>query len=208
MRTRIKFCGLRRQADVDAAIDAGADALGFVLWPESPRAVTADAAGALVSPAPVPRVGVIVNMTPEEARAAVSAASLQALQLHGDEDVLAFMALGAPVIRAIALGDASDVGRALALPAQVTVLVDGAAGNSRGGTGTRANWDLAAQVSAERAVILAGGLTPANVGDAIRVVRPWAVDVSSGVESAPGVKDAGKLRSFAAAVAAADREVQ
>jgi phosphoribosylanthranilate isomerase len=206
MRTRIKFCGLRRQEDVDAAVAAGADALGFVLWAGSPRAATAAEVAGLRSPAPVPRVGVLVNASLDEARAAMAVAALQAVQLHGDEDARAYASLGVPIIRAVGLKDERDVRAALALPTSVTVLVDGAAGAARGGTGTRANWELAAEVARRRPVILAGGLTPGNVKDAVTAVRPWGVDVSSGVESAPGVKDHAKLRAFAAAVAAGDRE--
>ena len=208
MRTRIKFCGLRRQEDVDAALAAGADALGFVMWPASPRAVTAAGIARLGSQAPVPRVGVVVNVAPAEAREVVGIARLQALQLHGDEDPRAYASLGVPIIRAVQLRSRADVDAALALPADVTVLVDAAAGTARGGTGTPANWSLASEVARRRPVILAGGLTPANVGDAIRSVRPWGVDVSSGVESAPGVKDHAKLRAFADAVAASAREDQ
>ena len=208
MRTRIKFCGLRRQQDVDAAVSAGADALGFVLWDGSPRAMTVGAVAALSSPAPVARVGVVVNMAIGEAREAVASARLQALQLHGDEDATAFASLGVPLLRAVALRDTSDMQRALALPADVTLLVDAAAGPARGGTGARADWALAAEVARRRPAILAGGLTPENVADAIRAVRPWGVDVSSGIEASPGVKDAVRMRAFAAAVAAADREDQ
>ena len=208
MRTRIKFCGLRRQEDVDAAVAAGADALGFVLWPASPRAVTAAEVAALHSQPPVPRVGVLVNLPAGEARAAVAAGALQAVQLHGDEDIRAYASLGVPIIRAVSLQTGTDVREALALPSDVTVLVEAAAGDARGGTGTRADWVLAAEVARHRPVILAGGLTPESVADAIRAVRPWGVDVSSGVESAPGVKDHAKLRAFAAAVAASGREDQ
>jgi len=208
VRTRIKFCGLRRQEDVDAALTAGADALGFVMWPESPRAATAAGIADLRSQAPVPRVGVIVNLSPAEAREAVAVARLQALQLHGEEDPRAYVSLGVPIIRAVQLRSQADVDAALTLPADVTVLVDAAAGAARGGTGTTANWPLAAEVARRRPVILAGGLTPGNVGDAIRSVRPWGVDVSSGVESAPGVKDHAKLLAFADAVAASAREDQ
>ena len=208
MRTRIKFCGLRRQEDVDAALAAGADALGFVLWPDSPRAITAAGIASLGSQAPVPRVGVVVNLPPANAREAVQVARLQALQLHGDEDPRAYASIGVPIIRAMPLRNQADVDAALTLPAGVTVLVDAAAGAARGGTGTPANWPLAADVARRRPVILAGGLTPANVGAAIRAVRPWGVDVSSGVESAPGVKDHAKLQAFADAVAASAREDQ
>ena len=208
MRTRIKFCGLRHQDDVDAAVAAGADALGFVLWPGSRRAITANEVAALSSPVPVPRVGVLVNMPPHDARAAARSARLQAIQLHGDEDLGVFAAMGVPLVRAVALREAADVEAALKLPAQVTILIDAAAGPARGGTGLRANWALAADVARRRPAILAGGLTPENVADAIRRVRPWGVDVSSGIESSPGVKDHDAIRAFAAAVAAADREAE
>jgi len=206
MRTRIKICGITRAEDAAAAIAAGADAIGFVFWPGSPRVVTAAAAAGIAREAPVvARVGVFVNAEPREVVAAVRIAGLSAVQLHGDEDVEAYAGCGAPLIKAIAVSSEADVERALALPAGVTVLVDAADDERRGGTGRRAHWALAARIAAARPVMLAGGLNADNVGVAIAKVHPWAVDVSSGVETRPGVKDARAIAAVCRAVAESDR---
>ena len=210
MRTRVKICGITRPEDAAAAVAAGADALGFVFWQGSPRAIApADAAAISVAlPALVTRAGVFVNATPEEVRQVVRVARLDVVQLHGDERVDDYMTCGAPLIRAIGLESASDVERALACPPHVTVLIDASDRVRRGGTGQRADWRLARRVSDVRPVMLAGGLTPQNVGEAIRTVRPWAIDVSSGVEASPGRKDPALIRDVFAAVAAADQEAE
>jgi len=209
MRTRIKICGITRSEDAALAIAAGADALGFVLWPGSPRAMTTEQVAAIDTTGPlVARVGVFVNAAPAQVSAAVRAARLSAVQLHGDEDVSGYARLGTPVIKAIALSSERDVAQALALPPEVTVLIDHSDTERRGGTGSVANWELARQVSKSRPVILAGGLSSANVATALREVQPWGIDVSSGVESAPGIKSAERMRELFAAVSAAQREEQ
>lgn len=206
MRTRIKICGITRSEDAEAAIAAGADAVGFVLWPGSPRAITAEAAAGLVREAAlVARVGVFVNAEAGDVAAAVRVAGLNAVQLHGDEDVDGYAICGAPIIKAIGLRTQADVERALALPPGVTVLVDAADDERRGGTGRRANWALAARIAAARPVVLSGGLNADNVAEAIARVRPWAVDVSSGVEASPGLKDPRAIAAVCRAVARADR---
>jgi phosphoribosylanthranilate isomerase len=181
--------------------------VGFVLWPASPRAMTAGQAAAIdTTGAFCARVGVFVNAPPGEVAEAVRVARLHSVQLHGDEDATDFTKIGAPVIKAVTLADSSDVATAIALPADVTVLVDASDATKRGGTGTLADWSLARVVSKARPVILAGGLSASNVGDAIRAVRPWGIDVSSGVEAAPGVKSPERMRELFAALAAIDRE--
>jgi phosphoribosylanthranilate isomerase len=204
-RVRVKVCGITRVEDARAAIATGADALGFVLWPSSPRAIHVAAAAAIARdlPAMLVRVGVFVNASPEEVDAAVRQIGLGAVQLHGDERVDDYMGLRVPLIKAVSMSSAGDVERVLALPANVSVLVDAVDADRRGGTGRLASWAHAAGVARARPVILAGGLTADNVGDAIRRVGPWAVDVSSGVESAPGVKNPARIEEFFAALAKA-----
>ncbi len=206
MRTRVKICGITRAEDAAEAIAAGADALGFVLWPGSPRAMTAERAAAIPTGAFVARVGVFVNASAGDVKRAVTEARLSAVQLHGDESALEYSNVGAPVIKAVALESNADVERTLALPAAVTVLIDTSDSVKRGGTGRNANWELARRVSEARPVILAGGLSASNVADAIEAVRPWGIDVSSGVEVSPGIKSGERLRELFAALAKAERE--
>jgi phosphoribosylanthranilate isomerase len=189
--TRIKICGLTRVDDVAAAVAAGAWAVGFVLWPGSPRAVTPEQVRRLTDGVPkhVRRVGVTVNASVEEVLRWRDAAGLTTIQLHGDEDPAPFLAAGLDLIKAVSLQDEADVLRAAALPPEVQVLVDAHDPTRRGGTGERADWTLARTLAGQRPVLLAGGLRPGNVPEAIRVVAPWGIDVSSGVERAPGIKD-------------------
>ena len=203
-RVRIKVCGLTRLEDALLAASLGADALGFVFWASSPRAISPEAAAAIVLQLPplVGRVGVFVDASPSEVAAIANTVGLTALQLHGDEQPDRYTQLWLPIMKSIALDDEAARQAAAAWPARFTVLVDAADREKRGGTGRRANWAHAAALAAIRPVVLAGGLSPDNVGEAIRTVRPWAVDVSSGVESSPGVKDSDALRRFVAAVAA------
>lgn len=210
MRTRVKICGIARDEDARAAVAAGVDALGFVFWASSPRAIAPGAAAELAAGAPalVTRVGVFVDATPEQVSQAVRDARLDAVQLHGAERVEDYANCGAPLIKAVAVETDADVARALAYPAHVTVLVDASDRERRGGTGQLANWMLARRVAASRPIVLAGGLTEANVREAIRVVRPWAIDLSSGVESSPGRKSAEKIRAVVRAVAVADGEAE
>jgi phosphoribosylanthranilate isomerase len=203
-RTRVKICGLTRAEDAHLAVALGADAVGFVLWPKSPRLVAADQAAAIARslPAFVTRVGVFVNASPDDVRRVVAEIGLDVAQLHGDEHVADYVGVAARVVKVVSLGDDADVRSAVALPVEVTVLVDAVDRERRGGTGERADWTRAARVARERPVVLAGGLTAADVGEAIRRVRPWAIDVSSGVEDRPGIKSADKLRALFAAVRA------
>jgi phosphoribosylanthranilate isomerase len=203
-RPRVKICGLTRAEDAGLAVALGADAVGFVLWPQSPRVVSAKVAAAIARslPAFVTRVGVFVNASPEEVGRLVADIGLDVAQLHGDERAADYAGVARSLVKVVALGGDADVDSAILLPADVTVLVDAVDRARRGGTGVRADWTRAARVARERPVILAGGLSAADVGEAIGQVRPWAIDVSSGVEDRPGIKSAEKLRALFAAVAA------
>jgi phosphoribosylanthranilate isomerase len=206
MRTRIKICGITRETDAQAAIAAGADAIGFVLWPASPRAITVDQAASIAQDVfVVARVGVFVDVPPATVASAVKAARLDAVQLHGDEHVEHYVHCGAPLIKAVTVTNDESIERALAIPSGVTLLVDAGDPTRRGGTGRVADWTLARRLAAERKIMLAGGLNSSNVARAIEEVQPWGVDVSSGVERAPGEKDAAAVAGFCQAVAAADR---
>lgn len=202
-RPRVKVCGITRMEDAELAVRLGADALGFVLWDRSPRCLDAGAASAIASalPAFVTRVGVVVNQSVESVRSAVETIGLDVVQLHGDEAIDAYRPTARGLVRAMSIESAEDVVSALDTPADVTILADAADKTRRGGTGQRANWALAAEVARRRSLILAGGLTAENVAAAIDCVQPWGVDVSSGVEDAPGIKSTRKLEAFFDAVA-------
>jgi phosphoribosylanthranilate isomerase len=204
----VKICGITRSGDAAGAVECGADAVGFVFWPGSPRAVSPEVADAIgrAMPSLVWRVGVFVNQTPAEVRDIVNRASLDVVQLHGDEPVDEYVGIGARLIKAIQLDDADRLDEAARYPAGVTLLVDATDRERRGGTGRLANWELAAALAADRQVLLAGGLTPQNAAEAIRRVRPWGIDVSSGVELSPGIKDMVRLRALFKAVADAATE--
>ncbi|MGZ4168232.1 MAG: phosphoribosylanthranilate isomerase [Solirubrobacteraceae bacterium] len=205
---KIKFCGITDPEDADAAIAAGAWALGVILWPGSPRRcqpeVAAEIAAAHRRHAQI--VGVFVNPTLEEVTRAADDIGLSMLQLHGDEGPV-FCAetarrTGCRVIKAARVRSRADI-QALSAFHTDFHLLDSYARGIPGGTGETFAWELARGHSERVPVILSGGLTPANVGDAIAAVRPYAVDVASGVELSPGRKDHDKLRAFSAAVAAA-----
>lgn len=201
--TFVKVCGLTRKADVDAAVAAGADAVGFVLWQGSPRAVTPEHIAAVTPdvPARVWKVGVFVNASPDEVAHMVAVAGLTAIQLHGQEDVRQFLDLGVKVIKSAAPRNADDVQALRALPPQVLVLIDAHDPVHHGGTGRTADWTTAAQVATIRPILLAGGLNLSNVATAINTVHPWGVDVSSGVEASPGIKDPLRIQDFMSTIA-------
>lgn len=202
---RVKVCGITRAADARLAAELGASAVGFVFWPSSPRAVSPDAARDIVAGLPrhVVPVGVFVNDSPARVAAIARLVGLGAIQLHGDEHVEAFLDAPVPLIRAVGPADDGEEDRVARLPESVLVLIDAHDPARRGGTGRRADWDRAARLAARRPVLLAGGLTDANVAQAIARVRPYGVDVSSGVEAEAGIKDPDRLRAFFAAVAGA-----
>ncbi|MBQ0943846.1 phosphoribosylanthranilate isomerase [Ideonella sp. 4Y16] len=207
-RTRIKICGLTREADVDAAVTAGADAIGFVLYPKSPRAVTAARAGDLARRLPpfVTPVLLFVNATADEIAAGLAAVPQALLQFHGDEPPEACTAPGRPYLRAARMApDVDLLDLAARHPSAQALLLD-AHVEGYGGGGKAFDWSLIPP-GVPCPVVLSGGLNPASVIDGVMHVRPWAVDVSSGVESAKGIKDAALMHRFCQAVREADARV-
>lgn len=214
-RTRIKICGLTREADVQHAVQAGADAIGFVLYPPSPRAVTAARAGELARLLPpfVTPVLLFVNASAAEIAAGLQAVPNALLQFHGDETPEQCRSAARPFIRAarVPVGADSQCFDLLEYAQQYTdaqaVLLD-AHVQGYGGGGVSFDWTAFdwshPRLSAGSRLVLSGGLTPANVAEGIRLVRPWAVDVSSGVEAAKGIKSAELMDRFVAAVREAD----
>jgi phosphoribosylanthranilate isomerase len=203
-RVRVKVCGITRREDAALAVSLGADALGFVFWPGSPRVVDPLVARDLHSGLPplVSRVGVFVNASPDDVAEVVRVARLDVVQLHGDEAVEPYAQVGARIMKVAALESPADVDRVVAWPPHVTPLVDAVDHARRGGTGIRADWTYAAEVARARAAMLAGGLTAGNLAAAIEQVAPWGIDVSSGVEAAPGIKSPARLRAFFESLAA------
>jgi phosphoribosylanthranilate isomerase len=221
----IKICGITREEDALLAASSGADAIGLVFWPHSKRFVPVDAAARIVRNLP-PRtaaVGVFVNETPNHVNSIAGYVGLQFVQLHGDESADVCLRVTLPVIKAFNVGPGFQASVLEQYPGTL-VLLDGdvqategavsAIGSGggpdptprlRGGTGRTADWEAARRVAAGRRIVLSGGLTAENVGRAIVHVRPYGVDVSSGVESAPGIKDGRRLREFVAAVRGAER---
>ena len=204
-RTRIKICGLTRPEDVRAAVEAGADAIGFVFYPPSPRAVDAERAAALAALLPpfVTAVGLFVNPAPAHVADVLARVPLQLLQFHGDESEADCARYGRPWIKAARMRPGVDLLEfASCHPCASGILVD-AFVDGYGGGGRTFDWSLI-PAGFGRPLVLSGGLDADNVGEAIRRVRPWAVDVSSGVESAKGIKDAAKIAAFIAGVRGAD----
>jgi phosphoribosylanthranilate isomerase len=202
--TRIKICGVTSERQAVACADAGADAIGVNFVASSRRRVTRDVAREIVHAvgARVLVVGVVADEPIDAMLALRSATGLGCLQLHGDESPVAVAALLPHAYKAVRIGGADDVTRAEAMPGEY-VMVDAQVEGALGGTGRRFDWGLVVGLAQKRRLVLAGGLTPDNVGAAIEKVRPWCVDVASGVERSPGDKDLTKVRSFIEAVRAA-----
>jgi phosphoribosylanthranilate isomerase len=194
---KVKICGITSCDDALHAAACGADALGFVFYAGSPRYVAPEQVRAIVEALPpfVIRVGLFVNETPERMRAVAGECALDALHMHGDEIPADCVIPPYRVIKGVRPRHAADLAALAAYPV-AALLVDAAVPGQFGGTGQRADWALAAQLSAAHRVILAGGLTPDNVMAAVRQVRPYGVDVSSGVELEPGRKDPEKVARF------------
>jgi phosphoribosylanthranilate isomerase len=210
MPTRIKVCGITRLEDALLAAELGADALGFNFYHSSPRCIAAAAARAIIKRLPpfVTAVGVYADETGMGTVTAIAdEAGVGAIQLHGPRfpDLVGRPA-GYPLIRAVAVGEGFKA-ESLADFRANAILLDAFHPKLSGGTGTSFDWELAREANNYGTIILAGGLNPGNVGCAIREVRPYAVDVASGVESAPGKKDSDLLRAFFAAVREADRNL-
>ena len=207
-RTRIKICGLTRAADVDAAVQAGADAVGFVFYAKSPRHVLLAHAAELARHLPpfVMPVGLFVNASAAEIEAAIAAIPQLLLQFHGDESPQDCARAGRPFIRAARVAPGFDLLDFASRFAQAQALLLDAHVDGYGGGGKVFDWSLV-RSAVPLPVVLSGGLNPANVIDGVMRVRPWAVDVSSGVEQAKGIKDAVLIRRFCEAVREADARI-
>ena len=201
----VKICGITRLEDAEAAIELGAGAIGFVFWPKSPRYLDPERARTIVAALPpfIATVGVFVDQTVRLVNGVAARVGLSTVQLHGDEPIEMLGEIERPVVKAMALRAATTAEEADAWPSRVRLLIDAYDPDQRGGTGRAVDWKRAAAVAARRPVLLAGGLNAANVADAIRTVKPFGIDVSSGVESSPGIKDHSRLRALFDAVAAA-----
>ncbi|MDX2217845.1 MAG: phosphoribosylanthranilate isomerase [Burkholderiales bacterium] len=195
---RIKICGITRVEDALLAAELGAHAVGFVFHPGSPRAVTPQAAARIAAalPAFISVVGLFVNASPANIREAAEVVPLDLLQFHGDEAPEACSGYGRRYIKAVRMAPGVDLVKCAAeFHQSAGLLLDAHVAGAWGGTGQRFDWARVPKGLA-KPVILSGGLSPENVADGIRAVRPVAVDVSSGVESAPGIKDPEKLKAF------------
>lgn len=208
---RIKICGVTKAEDLKLIAELGAHAIGLNFYDQSPRCVTPFAAAELVRRLPpfIAPVGIFVNWTEAPILALCQALRLSAVQLHGDEppQIVERVARRLPVIKALRLAQGTTAPDFSRYRAASAFLLDSAASNQYGGTGATGNWHLARAAAQSHRIILAGGLTPENVAEAIRIVRPYAVDVASGVEARPGKKDPAKLRAFFDEVARASREI-
>jgi phosphoribosylanthranilate isomerase len=198
MPLKIKICGITNSEDARAAVEAGADALGFMFYERSPRCVTLALAAEIIRELPpfVAKVGVFVDATAEKVHRAIEECRIDTAQFHGEESPEFCGQFGVKVIKAFRVRDRESL---QALPSYRTDawLLDSFVPGQPGGTGARFNWDLAVEAKGlGKPVILAGGLTPANVAEAVRRVAPFGVDVSSGVESVPGKKDRQKIEAF------------
>ncbi len=204
-RTRIKICGITRVVDLDTALAAGVDAVGFVFYPPSPRALAPDVAARLaerVAPF-VTRVGLFVNAEPSVVRSTLKAVPIDLLQFHGDEDAAYCEQFGSPYLKAARVRPELDLLEfARSYPSAQGLLLD-AWVEAYGGVGQAFDWSLIPG-NLPLPVVLSGGLHSGNVAEAVTKIRPWAVDVSSGVEAAKGLKDAEKIAAFVAAVRTAD----
>jgi phosphoribosylanthranilate isomerase len=205
MELRIKICGITNLPDALTAAEAGADALGFMFFEQSKRFVKAHTVAEIARELPpaVLRVGVFVDANEDDVRSAIEQCGLTAVQFHGSETPDFCARFAVPVVKAFRIADHASLEP---LPSFATSawLLDSAVPGHRGGTGEKFDWTLAREATKlGRPVILAGGLSPENVAQAVREVRPYGVDVSSGVESAPGRKDEGRLRLFIRAARAA-----
>ena len=194
---KIKICGITEPGDALHAVECGADALGFVFYERSPRAITPDKAQAIIAQLPpfVTVVGLFVNEDPRIIREVADRCHLDVIQYHGDETPDMVRIAPRRSIRALRIKENKTLGDLDTYPVS-GLLVDAWVAGAFGGTGVLSNWGIAAEIAKKRPLILAGGLTPENVAAAIQAVRPYGVDVSSGVEESPGRKDQKKVAAF------------
>lgn len=200
MAVRVKICGITRLEDALFAANAGADALGFVFYDKSPRQIDADQAASLCRALPpfITRVGLFVNASADDVHRVLQRVPLDVLQFHGDETPAYCAQFGKSYLKAVRVTAATDLLKYAAdFAAASGLLLDAYVPGIRGGTGETFDWKLVPE-QCPQPVILSGGLTPDNVSEAIQQTRPWAVDVSSGVESAKGIKDMHKVAQFIA----------
>jgi phosphoribosylanthranilate isomerase len=206
-KVRVKICGIGTFAEALTAVENGADALGFNFWMKSPRYISPAAAAEIIQRLPpfITCVGVFVNETSDRINRIVELTRIQVVQLHGDEEPAIIARLNLPtIIKAIRVGENFDMNVMNQFPVSA-FLLDTKVKGEYGGTGERFDWRIAVEAKKLAPIILAGGLNAGNVGEAIQVVRPYAIDVCSGVESEPGRKDLDKLKSFMVAVECANR---
>jgi phosphoribosylanthranilate isomerase len=194
---RIKICGITNTEDALYAAGCGADALGFIFYPESPRHITPDKAASIISQLPpfITTVGVFVNEAPDRIMEIIQITGIKAVQLHGNESP-EICAKFASVIKSFRIKDITDLKQLAEYSGAAACLLDTYSEAEYGGTGRIFNWDIAVEAKKMCRIILAGGLTPDNVAEAVRYVRPYAVDVSSGVEAEKGKKDLKKVKKF------------
>jgi phosphoribosylanthranilate isomerase len=197
---RVKICGITNRTDALLCVELGASAIGLNFYPQSPRAISPSTADKIIRELPpfVSPVGIYVNWSPQAVIALSLALRLAFAQLHGDEtpQTVAAVAKKIPVIKALRVAGGSPPAAFSKYRAANAFLLDAAVPGEFGGTGQTGDWTLAGKAAASRRILLAGGLTPENVAEAIAAVHPYAVDVTTGVESRPGKKDVGKLRAF------------
>lgn len=207
MRTRVKICGITRPEDAAAAVRAGADAIGLVFYRPSPRAVTASRAAQIIRNLPpfVTTVGLFVNAAVDEVSEVLKSVPLDLLQFHGDEPPAACEAYGRPYIKAVRMRPDVDLAEQdRRYQSALGLLLDSYQPGKPGGTGATFDWRRIPEKLCDR-IVLAGGLAPENIEDAIRQVRPYAVDVSGGVEQEKGIKDEEKIWAFMRGVERANR---
>jgi phosphoribosylanthranilate isomerase len=198
MQVKVKICGITNLADAKAAAEAGADVLGFIFYDKSPRFISCDAAAAIIRELPpfVIKAGVFVDAPEDAVLRAVRECGLNLLQFHGEETPDYCLQFGIMSMKAFRVRDAASLQTLRDYPTDAWLL-DAYTPDKLGGTGEAFNWDLAREAQSwGRPIFLAGGLTPENVAHAIRSARPYAVDVSSGVEAAPGRKDPARIKAF------------
>jgi phosphoribosylanthranilate isomerase len=202
--TKIKICGIKTANDALAAMDAGADLLGFNFYPKSPRYIDPGKCRDIMSVmrryGHITYVGVFVNASIADVRATIETCGLSLAQLHGDETSEMLRSLDGKAFKAFRGVTDVEANKRMIANSAPAFLVDAAVKGAYGGTGVKADWSVAAELATQYPLLLAGGLTPENVAEAVQQVKPWGVDVASGVESIPGVKDVSKMKAFVQAI--------